>query len=400
LAFSTEEHSVGKLIRLALVLVVGAAAALPPAALVIGHSDAIPPAAVETHGHLTVLHLRGAPYEMGYQHGAAQRAVIRQWLSDEIYRRAIAQDGQSHALLLIQAHELARGLPPEIQSELRGIADGAGLVYQDVLLLNLVLNRLPCQALLASETPLPPVTLNLEAQAFAAWPPATRQDDARDGTLLGYRLAAPGAAERLQRHLLVVMYQPAVGQSYATLAWSGQVGAWCGLNRAGLAVCATPVETVQAGGDSHQALFPPVLVRQLLAQAQDGEQALRLALQHDYLAAFHLLIADGPQQTVTAVSFGMHRYEIVVSQSGLMTWGLEQTSLESLLDDREPGWLDLDKALAVLSSAQPDAEGAAGICDPAALLNALFVPGRGELWLGLDLWPASCRRYLRLRLAG
>jgi len=386
-----------RLLRLALMLVIGAAAALPPAALVIGHNEVIPPATVETHGHLTVLHLRGTPYEMGYQHGAAQRAVIRQWLRDEIYRRAIAQDGQSHALLLIQAHELARSLPLEIQSELRGIADGAGLAYQDILLLNLVLNHLPCQTLLADETP--PVTLNLEALAFAAWPPATHQDDASDETLLGYRLDAPGTAERLRRHLLAVIYQPAVGQSYATLAWSGQVGAWCGLNRAGLAVCATPVETVKAGDAGHQALFPPILVRHLLAQAQGGEQALRLALQQDYLAAFQLLIADGRRQTVSAVSFGAHRYEIVASLSGLMTFGPDQTLLESLLD-RNLGWLDRDKALAALSNAGPDGEGAAGICGPATLLNALFVPGRGELWLGLDLWPASCRRYLRLRLAG
>ena len=43
--------------------------------------------------------------------------------------------------------------------------------------------------------------------------------------------------------------------------------------------------------------------------------------------------------------------------------------------------------------------GASG-CGKSTLLNALFAPGRGELWVGLDLWPASCRRYLRLRLAG
>lgn len=377
----------GKLIRLVIILTVAAIAGWPVAPRIIGpaagRGHEIAPAIVENYEHLTVLRLRGTPYEMGYQHGAAQRAAIRQWVEEQVYGRTILGGGQSHGILLAHARWLESTFPSEIRRELRGIADGANLSYEDILLLNLVLNHLSSlPPVPASALPTPP-TLNLQALAFAAWPPATGQDD----TLLGYRLDAPGQAELLRRHLLAVVYRPIDGQTYATLTWSGQIGAWCGFNQAGLAICATPAE----GGDTGaRELAPAILTRQLLAQAQDGEQALRQAIQHDYVAAFQLLIADGAHQTATAIEFGAHGYEIVESQTGLMTFGSEQAQLATLLSSNL-GWLNRDKALAALSSGRT--------CGESTLLDTLFAPGRGELWVGVGLWPASCRRYLRLDLA-
>jgi hypothetical protein len=371
--------------------------AVPPA-------NEISRAVVEDHGHLMVLRLRGTPYEMGYQHGVAQRTVIRQWVKEEVLDRIILHSGQSHGILLAHARQLERTLPLEFRRELRGIADGAGLPYKDILLLNLALNQLPPLLLLpANALPLPP-TLHLQALAFAAVrlsaqdkasPSVTSQDDAPFDTLLGYCLNAPGQAGRLRRHLLAVIYQPAAGQAYATLTWSGQVGAWCGLNEANLATCATPAK----GGDaSDQELPPAILTRQLLAHAQDGEQALRQAIQHDYVAAFQLIIADGARQTTTAITFGAHHYDIVESQTGVLTFGQEQAQVAALLNSNL-GWLNRDKALSALSSRWAPNGRTTDMCSESTLLSALLIPSRGELWVGLDLWPAPCRRYLRLRLS-
>lgn len=389
----------GRPTRLVLILAVATVAGLPAAPRIIGpgrgRGNEIPRAIVENHGHLTILRLRGTPYEMGYQHGVAQRVAIRQWVNEEVYGRTILGGGQSHGILLAHARQLKRALPLEIRRELRGIADGAGLPYKDILLLNLVLNRLISLPLLPADTLSLPPTLNLQALAFVARPPATRRDDVLDNTLLGYRLNAPGQADRLRRHLLAVIYQPADGQAYATLTWSGQVGAWCGLSEASLAICATSAE----GGDaSEQELPPAILTRQLLAYAQDGERALRQAIQHDYVTAFQLLIADGGRQTTTAIAFGAHRYKVIESQTGVLTFGPERAQLASLLNSNL-GWLNRGKALATLSSRWSPDEGTLGIRGESTLLNILLVPSRGELWVGLDLWPASCYRYLCLRLS-
>lgn len=388
----------GRLTRLVLILIVGAVAGWPVAPQILGSAanrgNRIPPAVVETYGHLTVLRLHGTPYEMGYQHGVAQRATIRRWVKEQVYGRTILGHEQPHSLLLAHAHQLERVLPSAVHHELRGIADGAGLSFQDILILNLVLNRLPTLPLTSSSTLPPPPMLNMQAIAFAAQPPATHQDDGLDNTFLGYRLKALGEANRLRRGLLAIVYQPADGQAYATLTWSGQVGGWCGLNEAGLAICATPPKN----NDNSEQEFPPaILTRHLLAHAQDSEQALRYAIQHDYVAAFQLLIADGQRQTATSVTFGAHQYDIVESSTGMVTAGLEQAPLASLLE-RNAGWLNRDKALAALSNHQVPGEEKPGICDESTLLNVLFAPRRGELWVGWGLWPVSCRHYLHLRL--
>jgi hypothetical protein len=370
------------LVRIALVLLMGTAAGWPRPKIVgpaAASGDLIPPAVIEDHGHLRVLRLRGTAYQMGYQHGASERAAIRAWVAKEVYGRGILEAGRSHAVLLARAHAVDDRLPQEIRRELRGIADGAGLSYDDVLLLNLLLNRLSAREALPSP--------NLEALVFAAW-----ADAASEEVLLGYRLNAPDLASRLRRHLLVAVYEPVDGQPYATLTWSGQVGAWCGLNRAGLGVCATP----PGAGDGHTAaLPPPLLTRWLLAHAQDGEGALRRAMGRDYLAAFHLLIADGGRGAAMAVRFGAHQHRIVESETGLLVLGPDHGTATSLLS-RNAGWLDGHKAMAALASRRAPAGGEPGLCDESTLLNVLLAPGQGELWIGLDLWPASCRRYLRV----
>ncbi|MFZ5915904.1 MAG: C45 family autoproteolytic acyltransferase/hydrolase [Chloroflexota bacterium] len=382
-----------RLIRIVFILIAGAAAGRPITPRIIGPAAAsggtISPAIVTDHGHLQILHLRGTPYEMGYQHGAAQRENIQRWLREAIYDRTILQSGESHGILLAQAQQIEALLPPELQQELRGIADGAGLLYQELLLLNLALNRLTPYPLLPTASP---PTLELQALAFVARQPATSASGSSEGALLGYLLDAPGQATRLRRHLLVLIYEPEEGQPHATLTWSGQVGAWCGVNQSGVAVCATP----STDGRLEDLETPPALLtRQLLVQARNGEQALRQAIARPYQATFHLLIADGNNQTATAITFGDQRYDIrpqpETPQDNIVSVPAG-SALEPLLK-RNADWLNQEKALAALASRQP------GICGQDTLLNVLFLPGRGEFWLGLDLWPASCRRYLRLRLS-
>jgi hypothetical protein len=75
--------------------------------------------------------------------------------------------------------------------------------------------------------------------------------------------------------------------------------------------------------------------------------------------------------------------------------GISNPRTTSLLS-RNAGWLDGHKAMAALASRRAPAGGEPGLCDESTLLNVLLAPGQGELWIGLDLWPASCRRYLRV----
>ncbi len=110
---------------------------------------------------LPVLQLRGTPYQRGQQHGRAMASQIRSFYTTMLstsllpYLNRQQPDiaaflksydpvlhpeyggGQFSLLLLTEsALELEKSIPADLVDEMHGIADGAGVPYQQVLLLN------------------------------------------------------------------------------------------------------------------------------------------------------------------------------------------------------------------------------------------------------------------------
>ncbi len=114
--------------------------------------------------HAAVVHLRGTPYERGMQHGKRFSNRIRSMyaglLTNSIlpflnreqpdiasflprYEEEQYQGGQfSYQLMLESAHEMERSIPSEYIEEMQGIADGAGVPYEDILILNTFLDTM------------------------------------------------------------------------------------------------------------------------------------------------------------------------------------------------------------------------------------------------------------------
>jgi len=114
--------------------------------------------------HVTRLELAGTPYERGFQHGQAVSSKLRslytQLLATSIlpylnrerpgiadflleYQDARYDDGQfSYLIFLESAQSLERTIPAEYLEELRGVADGAGVPYEQVLVLNTFMDTL------------------------------------------------------------------------------------------------------------------------------------------------------------------------------------------------------------------------------------------------------------------
>ena len=106
----------------------------------------------------SVLHLTGSPYQRGLQHGTQLRDQIREFYTtlltasllpylnreqpniDSVlttYQDSTYANGQfSEQLLIDSAVAMQRHLPAEYVAEMRGIADGSGLSYDQVLTLN------------------------------------------------------------------------------------------------------------------------------------------------------------------------------------------------------------------------------------------------------------------------
>ena len=80
----------------------------------------------------------GTPYQMGFQYGAQAKAEIRGGIAD--YRTLFAQTSTMSwdeiAQYALSYAPIVKSVYPELIDEVRGIADGAGVSFADVMVLN------------------------------------------------------------------------------------------------------------------------------------------------------------------------------------------------------------------------------------------------------------------------
>ena len=120
--------------------------------------------AAEQPPYYEVVELQGTPYERGFQHGQALAgkiasfytrflsAGILPWFNRERdsvadilkeYQDPKYDDGQFAYLTLLESGQrLAANMPPEYVEEMQGIADGSGVDYDRILILNTFLDTL------------------------------------------------------------------------------------------------------------------------------------------------------------------------------------------------------------------------------------------------------------------
>ena len=179
--------------------------------------------------------LTGTPYERGVQYGAACKAEIQ--LSMRSYEAMFAQHrnmtwAQARTLSL-QFLPAIRALDETYIQEMQGIADGAGISFEDVLVINarseLLYSNLPVNAQ-------PPQ----ECTAFSLLPPATADGAVIAGQNWDYALA--------QRDAVVIVRIPGEGERPTLLFFpeAGMIGGK-GCNSAGLSLTLNALRTQEYG---------------------------------------------------------------------------------------------------------------------------------------------------------
>lgn len=121
---------------------------------------------------LRVMELSGTPYEIGYGHGSQCKEQVLASLN--YYTKVCAALGigwEACRRVGLSYEEAIRGFDPDLLEEMRGIADGAGLLYEDILAINArsELTRMDMTDKLAELD-----LLSGGCTAFALMPPVTR----------------------------------------------------------------------------------------------------------------------------------------------------------------------------------------------------------------------------------
>lgn len=416
-----------RIIRYAFILLLALATSQPPI-------WPVPVQAPNPAGHLEqvsrvlVIHLQGKPYEMGVQQGTLLRDQLRNLVRYYLHEHIILERGASHFWLLTYARLFEREIPTALRSEMEGIADGAGLSYQDVLLLNTVpdLLALTCglpswelsPSLFSSTVP----QSSLFCAAFAAWGRATL-----DGELtVGYNTDCV-EAELLSRYLLVVVRRPSQGNAFVSLGLMGMVGVWAGMNEEKITAMLLSSPSVDVAS-SGQPL--PFLLRRVLESAGDLAEAVNVILAASRLCGGNVILGDGKAPGALVIELSAHRHavfeantesdllactnhfldpELALAQRHVVS-AQERATSEARLDrlqtllEFNSGWIGVEKGLAFLRD-DHDPQGSAGsssdrtVYGPRTLQSALFCPGNLTIWVARGNFAVPLGQYVNLDLS-
>jgi len=220
-----------------------------------------------------VLHVKGTPYEMGFQQGALLRDDIRElvrFLFEVKAKKATLELGgvklldPKRAIIGIAATQ-KKYVPERFTEELRGVADGCGLDVQDVTAANYIPEMFHCSG-------------------FALSGSATK-----DGTLYHGRILDYGCDWGLQEHAVLTIAEPEGKIPFVNVTYAGFIGSVTGMN-------SRQVSIGEMGGRGlgHWEGVPmSFLVRMALEEAGDLEAAIAVFRDHPRTCEYYYVIADG-----------------------------------------------------------------------------------------------------------
>jgi hypothetical protein len=329
-----------------------------------------------------VLHLKGTPYEMGYQHGVLFKDHVLEnarYLLDVKGEQGTLEWGpvrvKPRALLQTIIETQKRFVPQRYLDEIRGLADGSGLSEENARLANFIPELFHCSG-------------------FALMNSATQ-----DGTLYHGRVLDYGIDWRLQEHAVIIVAEPAGGIPFVNVTYAGFVGSVTGMNARHVSI-----GEMGGGGIGHWEGVPMAwLIREALERAQTLDDAIRIFRDSPRTCQYFYVIADAKTNRAVGMEASWNAFFTVEpgEHHPLLPKPVKDTVLLSAGDRYD----ELARRAAA-GYGTFTAETALRLMDrPVAmksnLHNVLFEPASTRFWVanaGVDLQPAAERPYQMFQL--
>ncbi len=297
--------------------------------------------------------LSGSPYEMGYQHGQVLRPLIDGMVRYESRRHTHAAPAP-----LQQEAVLARvgRAAPELLEELRGIADGSGLPFEQLL------------------------EVNLQVLHYCTVIAFTHSDS---GPLLGKNLDFPVYA-----YQVLFSAEPDEGHGMTHIGCAGSVASYGGINTAGLAMGHA---VVPLDAEPQEAGLPVAFLRRLALQhCATTSQAVELLSWNDaWQQGDNLLFLDKKgEAAVVELAPGMQRVRRPAQDAAWCSNCFVHDDLATGSDEAQQRYRYLEE---VLSTAQrplksglvhqllSSHDGQAPLCRDSTQLSLVAYPASGRL---------------------
>ncbi len=238
-----------------------------------------------------VLHLKGSPYEMGFQHGALAREQVHKAMArvDELLQKAKDEVGlprfAAEFLLGAEYRLCLPYIPERYQREMEGLADGAG-VDLNILRGMLVISELT----------------ERYCSAFAVFGKATGNDKLYHGRNLDWVIDAG-----LQDDAALILYDPDGYVPFASAGYFGMTGVLSGMNMQGISI--SQIGAVNTDG-SFTGTPLMVMLRRILEEAKDVDTATGIVANAKRCVGYNYVIADGKAKTARACETCAHHCAI------------------------------------------------------------------------------------------
>ena len=228
---------------------------------------------LEENNGYRVLHVKGTPYEMGYQQGALLRVEIRENVHYLFDVKGKEMKVELAGMKLLDPKRVISGIaarqkkyvPQRFFDEMKGIADGAGMDAQDIIVANFIPELFHCSG-------------------FALSGSATKDGKLYHGRILDY-----GCDWKLQEHAVLTVAEPEGKIPFVNVTYAGFVGSVTGMN-------AQKVSIGEMGGRGlgHWDGVPMAfLMRMVLEEAKTLDQGIAIFRDHPRTCEYYFVIADG-----------------------------------------------------------------------------------------------------------
>jgi len=329
-----------------------------------------------------VLHLKGTPYEMGYQHGVLLRESARKNFDTllrvkgdqtlvEVAGFKLKPRDVLNQIIAVQKPFVAK----KFTDEMDGLAAGAGLPTDDIRAANFIPELFHCSGF------------------------AIAGDATSDGTLYHGRVLDYATDWGLQEHAVIIVAEPDGGIPYVNISYAGFVGSVTGMNTKHISIG----EMGGGGLGNWQGVPMAQLMREVIETAETLEDAIKVFQDNPRTCQYFYVIADGKTGESVGMEATWEKVDVIrageahpllphaVKECALLSAGGRYQELVRRVKEGS-GTFTAESALTLMD--RPIAMGS-------NLHNVLFEPASTKFWVAnaaADRSPAADQPYYAFQL--
>ncbi|MEX1230406.1 MAG: C45 family peptidase [Planctomycetaceae bacterium] len=330
-----------------------------------------------------VVHVKGTPYEMGYQQGALLKDHIHTSLDTLLNKKGdvtlveYAGFKVKPRFLIETIIEIQKPyVPKKYFEEMDGLAAGSGIPLKDIRTANFIPELFHCSG-------------------FAVMDSATK-----DGTLYHGRVLDYACDWGLQDHAVIVVAEPEGEIPFVNVTYTGFIGSVTGMNAENIAV-----GEMGGRGLGHWTGVPmSFLVREVLQTADDFESAIAVFRDNPRTCQYYYVVSDGETNQAAGMEASWNVFALVkpgtahhllptpVADAALLSAGDRYTELVRRVQEQH-GQLTAESALRLMD--RP-------VAMKSNLHNVLFEPKSTKFWVAnasSDGHPAAEQKYQAFQLS-